>query len=84
MGSKTKEEAIRILIRIDSPDILLVQETKLEDVFFLHASKKLWNRSEARAISARRALGGLGTIWNANKFSIIYEASNIHWLLLKM
>ena len=84
MGSKVKEEAIRSLIRTESPDILLVQETKLEDAVFLHASKKLWIKSEAREIFARGASRGLGTLWNARKFSVFYEASKTHWLLLKM
>ena len=52
MGSRIKEEAIRSLIRIEAPDILLIQETKMEDNAFLHASKKLWNKSDAKAISA--------------------------------
>eukprot|EP00253_Pinus_taeda_P010030 PITA_10030 len=58
MGSRIKEEAIRSLIRIETPDILLIQETKLEDSIFLQASKKLWNKCEAKAISARGASGG--------------------------
>ena len=62
MGRKFKEEVIRGLIRIEFPDILLVQETKLEDTVFLQASKKLWNRSEAKAISARGVSRGLGTL----------------------
>ncbi len=52
MGSKAKEEAIRSLIRTETPDLLLVQETKMEDIVFLQASMKLWNKNEARAISA--------------------------------
>lgn len=55
MGSKVKEEAIRDLIKRETPDILLVQETKLEDIVFLQARKNFWYRSEARAISARGA-----------------------------
>jgi len=35
MGSKVKEEAMRSLIRTETPDILLVQETKPEDIVFL-------------------------------------------------
>eukprot|EP00253_Pinus_taeda_P018092 PITA_18092 len=46
MGSRIKEEAIRSLIRTEAPDILLIQETKLEDSVFLQASKKLWNKCE--------------------------------------
>jgi exonuclease III len=30
MGNKTKEEAMKSLIRIEAPDILLIQETKME------------------------------------------------------
>jgi len=59
MGSKVKEEAMRSLIRTETPDILLVQETKLEDIVFLQASKKLWFKSEARAISAGAPWEGL-------------------------
>eukprot|EP00253_Pinus_taeda_P008616 PITA_08616 len=61
MGSKAKEEAIRSLVRTETPDLLLVQETKLEDIVFLQASKKNWKKSEARAISARE-LGHQGNI----------------------
>ena len=84
MGTKAKEEAIRSLIRTETPDILLVQETKLEDIAFLQASKKIWIKSEARAISARGASGGIDTLWNINKFTVLFEARNTHWLLLKM
>jgi exonuclease III len=84
MGSKVKEEAIRSLIRTETPDILLVQETKLEDIAFLQASKKLWMKSEARAIPARGASGGIDTLWNDNKFTVLLEVRNTHWLLLKM
>eukprot|EP00253_Pinus_taeda_P013868 PITA_13868 len=83
MGSKAKEEAIRN-IRTETPDILLVQETKLEDIVFLHSSKKIWYKSEARAISSRGASGGIGTVWNRSKFSVLYEVRDTHWLLLKM
>ena len=62
MGSKVKEEAIISLIRTETPDILLVQETKLEDIAFLQASKKLWMKSEARAIPAQGASGGIDTL----------------------
>eukprot|EP00253_Pinus_taeda_P002140 PITA_02140 len=84
MGSKVKEEAIRNLIRTEAPDILLIQETKLEDKVFLQASKNLWSKSESRAISARGASGGIGKLWNSNKYAVIFEVSNMHWLLLKL
>ena len=84
MGSKAKEETIRNLIRTETPDILLIQETKLEDIVFLQTSKKLWFKSEAREISARGASGGIETLWNMSKFVVLFEVRNTNWLLLKM
>ena len=84
MGSRIKEEAIKSLMRSESPDILLIQETKMEDKAFLHVVKKLWKKSEGQAVSARGALGGLGTLWNPNKYSRIKEIVNTHWLFTKM
>jgi len=62
MGTRAKEEAMKILTRLEAPDILLIQETKMKDINFLQASKKIWNKSEAQAISARGASGGLGSL----------------------
>eukprot|EP00253_Pinus_taeda_P021309 PITA_21309 len=84
MGSKIKEEAIRNLIRLEAPDILLLQETKMEEPEFLQVSKKLWKNSDASAVAARGASGGLGALWNGNRFSLVAEASNTHWEMLKM
>ena len=84
MGSKIKEEATRNLIRTEAPDIFLIQETKMEEADFLQTSKRIWSKSKAKAVSARGASGGLGTLWNDSKFSLISEISNTHWLLLKM
>jgi exonuclease III len=57
MGSKVKEEATRSLLRREAPDILLIQETKMEDNEFLQISKNLWKGSSGQAVSARGALG---------------------------
>ena len=49
----------------------------MEDCAFLQIGKKLWNKSEGQAVSARGASGG-------NKYSKIKEAFNTHWLLTKL
>lgn len=64
LGSKGEEEAMRNLIRTENPDIVLIQETKLEENDFLHSSKMFWNKGGTKDISDRGALGGLGTLWN--------------------
>ena len=44
LGSKGKEEAMLDLISLHHPDILLIQETKLEEKAFLQTSKKFWKK----------------------------------------
>lgn len=56
----------------------------MEDKVFLHIGKNLWKRSEGQAVSAREASGGLGTLWNANKFSKVKQVTNPHWLYTKL
>ena len=84
MGTKAKEEAMKSLIRLEALDILLIQETKLEDSTFLQVSRKFWQKDGAQATSSRGALGGLGSFWNPNKFSLMSESLNMHWILLKL
>jgi exonuclease III len=71
LGSKMKEEAMKALIMTENPDIMLVQETKLEENLFLQSSKRYWNKGGTKAISARGASGGLGTLWNASKYIMV-------------
>ena len=40
LGSKAKEEATKELIRLAQPDILLIQETKMEKDAFLQVNAK--------------------------------------------
>ena len=84
MGSKVKEEATIILIRREAPDILLIQETKMEDNEFLQISKKFWKGSSGQAVSARGASGKLGSLWNPLKYRLVTELHNTHWLFLKL
>jgi len=62
MGTKSKEEAMKSLIRLEAPTILLIQETKLEDSAFFQASKIFWKKDGAKETSARGASGGLGLL----------------------
>jgi hypothetical protein len=44
---------MRDLVRINKPEILLVQETKMEDDFALHAGNAFWKKSYGEAVSSR-------------------------------
>jgi len=55
LGSKMKEEAMRSLIMTENPDIMLVQETKLEENYFLQSSKNFWNKGGTKVVLAKGA-----------------------------
>jgi exonuclease III len=68
LGQAEKIEALRKLIRIEKPQILLIQETKLKGDEVLREIKQLWNPSEGVAISARGASRGICTAWSTQIF----------------
>ena len=64
MGSNLKEEAMKILVRLERPNIILIQETKMEERDFLHKRKKSWGKGGGIAVSSRGASGGMGILWD--------------------
>jgi hypothetical protein len=84
LGSKLKEEVVKDLVRMTSPDVLLIQETKMEEPETFQASKNFWKKGASRATSARGALGALATFWNSSMLDLIEEHSTIHWLFTKL
>ena len=69
------------LITIHQPDILLVQETKMEEAAFLHVSQKFWKKGGKAAISSRGASEGIGTLWDDNKYEAVDTKYNLSWIL---
>ena len=66
------------LIRISNPDILLIQETKMEDVDFLQVSNIFWKNSEGLVVSARGASGGVGLLWKYSSFKLVRSQVSLH------
>ena len=69
------------LISLHQPDILLIQETKLEETAFLQTSKKIWKKKGSTALSSRGASGGIGTLWDDRKFEAMVIKNSTHWIL---
>jgi ribonuclease HI/exonuclease III len=84
LGSKLKEEAVKDLVRMTSPDVLLIQESKMAEPETIRASKNFWKKGAGRAVSARGASGGLATFWNSSTLDLIEEHDTIHWLFTKL
>ena len=68
---------------MNSPEILLIQETKMEDPETIQASKKFWKKGDGRAVSTRGASGGLATFWNSSTLDLLEDFNTTHWLFTK-
>ena len=69
LGSKAKEETMKDLIRLSQPDIVLIQEAKMEKEAFLQVSRKLWNKGGGLFVGSRGASRGIGTLWDVRNLS---------------
>ena len=46
-----------------SPNVFLLQETKIDEDSLLSLSKKNWKKHVGLAVSARGYFGGIATLW---------------------
>ena len=81
LGSKVKEEAMKYLIRLSQLDILLIEETKMEKDTFVQLSANFWKKGGITAISSRGASGGIGALWDDQKYDLVETKHSPHWIL---
>ena len=70
LGNSSKVEVVKDLLRMAYPDVLLLQETKIEEESLLSLSKKNWKKNAGKVVSARASSGGLVTLWKEELFSL--------------
>ena len=58
------------LVRIHKPEILLVQETKMEETATLQVGKKFWKKGPGIGNSSRGASRGIATFWDSNLYDL--------------
>eukprot|EP00253_Pinus_taeda_P009325 PITA_09325 len=83
LGNPNKAEAIRDLLKMETADILMLQETKVEGETLLNTSAKKWKFDSGKAVSARGIAGGLGTFWTKN-FSLERFLATQHWIFTEL
>ena len=57
-----KAEVVKDLLKMNPSDILLLQETKIEDEALLSIGRTKWNKHAEIAVSAWGTSGGLATL----------------------
>ena len=68
MGNPIKAEAVKDLLKLVSSNILLLQETKIEEEYLLLLSKSKWKLNIGKAVSVRGTSGGIATLWCDENF----------------
>ena len=84
LGSALKEEALKDLVQIYKPEILLIQETKLEEASLLQAAKSFWKKGPGTANNSRGASGGIATFWDTALYELDSEERTMHWVFTKL
>ena len=57
-----KPTTIKYLLKIETLDILMLQETKIEGGNLLDLSRTKWKLNSEKVVSARGSSGGLSTV----------------------
>ena len=65
-----KAEAIKDLLKIEPPEILMLQETKIEGDTLLDINKSKWKKNAGKVVSARGSSGGISTLCSEEQFHL--------------
>ena len=84
LGNYSKDESVKDLSRMASPDILLLQETKIEEDSLLSLSKKNCKKNAGMVVSAQGSSGGLETPWTEELFSLEKSFETKHWIFTEL
>ena len=84
LGNSSKVEVVKDLLRMASPNILLLQETKIEEGNLLSLRKKNWKKNAVKAMNAWGSSGGLATLWTEDLFSLENYFVTQHWIFIEL
>ena len=63
-----KIEAMKYLLKTESLEILMLQETKIEGEALLDLCQMKWKRNDGKAVSVRGTSGGISTVCIKDQF----------------
>ena len=79
-----KPEVVKDLLKIENPDILMLQETKIEGGTLLDLSHTKWKLNSRKALSARGSSGGISTVWSEDMFELVSYFETQHWIYIEL
>ena len=79
-----KFEAFKDLLKIESPKIVMLQETKIEGETLLEIRKLKWKKNAGKDISVRGSSGGLATLWLEEKVYLEISFETQPWIFTEV
>eukprot|EP00253_Pinus_taeda_P022753 PITA_22753 len=79
-----KAAAIEDLMKIENPEILMLQETKIEGEALLELSRINWKTKVGMVVSARGTSGGLSTVWMEELFQVENSFETQDWIYTEL
>ena len=70
LGNPLKVKAVKDILKIETREILLLQEPKIEEESLLYLSRLKWKKNVGKAVIARGSLGGLATLSLEDNFQL--------------
>ena len=70
LGNPNKAEVVKDLLRMDSTDIIFLQETKIEEESLLSLTRTKWKMNAGKAVNAQGTSRGLATLWCEDNFHL--------------
>jgi len=83
LGSSLKTNVAWDLINQEQLDLFLIQETKMSNQDFQNLTKRYKNFT-GTATDSVGASGGIGTLWNKNKWDLISQKSCNWWIRIEL
>ena len=84
LGNPIKAQAVKDLLKMARVEILLLQETKIEEEALLLVSKNKWKLNGGKAVNARGTYGGLTTLCSDENFQLKNWFATQHWIFSEL
>ena len=84
LGNPSKADEAKDLMKMDSSNLLLLQETKIDEVSLLLLSNSKWKLTSSKAVNARGTSRGLVTLWSEEKFHLKRWFVTQHWIFTEL
>jgi exonuclease III len=76
-----KVEALKDLVSLEKPSVILLQETKMEEIVALESAKKALKNNNGLALSSTGASGDILTLWDEKLWQLEVSFRAKHWIL---